>query len=207
MMLEIEAEIGHRRGHALHAVRLSVAPGEAVLVRGPNGVGKSTLLATIAGLRRPLAGTVRVDGSPTARAAVKRSIGYVTDPPTMFEELSPSEHLHLVASLWRAARVNVSFDGDCGRLLDGVPDLPARMLSLGQRKRLAIRQAVLHEPWLWVFDEPFNGLDADAGAIVSDLVSEHLERGGAVIGAAHGDAAGLCATRIVDLESTASVAA
>lgn len=184
-MLDIDAEIGYSRDVPLHRVRLSVSAHEAVLVRGPNGAGKSTLLSTIAGVRRPLKGNVTIRGVPTWSSRSKRDIGYVTDPPHLFEELTPAEHLELARSLWNAARVPATGRERVGRILDGTPELAAAMLSLGQRKRVGVALALLHSPVLWVLDEPFNGLDDASASTLRDLMHQHLELGGAVICASH----------------------
>lgn len=189
MVLVVDAEIGYSRGVVLHRARFHVAPGEALLVRGPNGVGKSTLLSTIAGVRRPLRGSVNVRGSRATASAAKRSIGYVTDPPHLFEELSPGEHLELARSLWAAAKVPTNGADLSGRILDRTPDLPAAMLSLGQRKRVGIALGLLHAPPLWVLDEPFNGLDASSVDVLRGLMIGHLAEGGAVVCATHDEKA------------------
>lgn len=184
-MLDIDAEIGYSKRAPLHHVRLSVSEHEAVLVRGPNGAGKSTLLSTIAGIRRPLSGVVTMRGVATWSTRSKRNIGYVTDPPNLFEELTPSEHLELARSLWDAARIPTTGRASVGKILDGTPELAATMLSLGQRKRVGVALALLHSPDLWVLDEPFNGLDDASASALRDLMHQHLERGGAVICASH----------------------
>ncbi|MBT1636939.1 ABC transporter ATP-binding protein [Clavibacter michiganensis] len=184
-MLEVDAEIGYAHGAAIQRVRLLVAPGEFVLVRGPNGVGKSTLLSTVAGIRAPLAGTVTVAGRPTQSSRARHDIGYVTDPPNLFEELTPAEHLRLAMSLWRASRLPVTGMAAAAGVLEGTPELPATMLSLGQRKRLGIALAVLHGPRLRVLDEPFNGLDDASCRRLRGSIDEHLGRGGAVVCATH----------------------
>lgn len=183
-MLDIDAEIGYARDAPLHRVRLSISEHEAVLVQGPNGAGKSTLLSTVAGIRRPLKGDVTARGVPTWSSRSKRDIGYVTDPPNLFEELTPSEHLELARSLWNAARVPATGE-HVGKILDGIPELAAAMLSLGQRKRVGVALALLHSPALWVLDEPFNGLDEVSASALRDLLHQHLELGGAVICASH----------------------
>lgn len=200
MVLVLDAQIGYDRRAALLRARIDVAPGEALLVRGPNGAGKSTLLSTIAGVRRPLSGLVEVAGVRADRSAAKRHIGYVTDPPYVFEELTPAEHLELARSLWASARVPTAGAELSGRILDATPDLPAAMLSLGQRKRLGLALALLHGPRLWVWDEPFNGLDAASVETARHLVRHHLSSGGALICATHDEGAlGDVLPRVIEL--------
>ncbi|MFB8892375.1 MULTISPECIES: heme ABC exporter ATP-binding protein CcmA [Microbacterium] len=189
----------------LHRARFEVAPGEVMLVRGPNGAGKSTLLSTIAGVRRPLRGSTTVGGAQAAASAAKKDIGYVTDPPHLFEELTPGEHLELARSLWAAAKIGTGGAELSGRILDGTPDLPAAMLSLGQRKRVGIALALLHAPTLWVLDEPFNGLDASSVSVLRELLTSHLAQGGAVVCATHDEEAlRAVEPRVLDLGDPAS---
>lgn len=200
-MLVVDAEVGYARGAGLQRVDLQLAAGDVLLVRGPNGVGKSTLLSTVAGLRPPLEGTVTVGGQPTTSTGARRRIGYAIDPPHLFEELTPREHLALARSLWESARVPVE-GGASGAILEGTPDLSAGMLSLGQRKRLGLALALLHEPWLWVLDEPFNGLDEACARRLRAQMDRHVADGGAVLCATHDEAAlGLPDVRVLELES------
>lgn len=135
----------------------------------------------------------------------KQDIGYVTDPPHLFEELTPGEHLELARSLWAAAKIGAGGGELSGRILDRTPDLPAAMLSLGQGKRLGIALALLHAPALWVLDEPFNGLDASSVSVLRDLLTGHLARGGAVVCATHDvDAFEAIEPRVLDLGDGAS---
>lgn len=189
MTVHIHATIGHRPGAALFPLRVTVSPGEVVLVRGPNGAGKSTLLATIAGLRRPLTGQVVTNGHRASSTRAKRGIGYVTDPPSLFEELTPGEHLELAASLWSAAKVPASGADRSARFVMNVPERAAGLLSLGQRKRLGIAIALLHGPRVWILDEPFNGLDRAGAETLRTEIDAHLDDGGIVLCATHDDAA------------------
>ncbi|MFJ6418684.1 ATP-binding cassette domain-containing protein [Paeniglutamicibacter sp. NPDC091659] len=200
IVLKIDAEIGYARGAVIQRVRLDVAPGDVILVRGANGVGKSTLLSTVAGNRPPLDGTVVVEGHRTDSTRAKRHIGYVTDPPNLFEELTPDEHLKLAISLWTAARIPIAGAEISSAILEGTPDISASMLSLGQRKRLGLALAVLHRPWLWLLDEPFNGLDEASSARVRQQIATHLGEGGAVLCATHDEGAlGRRDARILEL--------
>lgn len=173
------------RGAGLHHVRLEAGPGELVIVRGPNGAGKSTFLSTVAGVRLPLAGRVLVEGRRASSTRARRSTGYVTDPIHLFEELTPGEHLALARSMWAAARVPTAGAEVSGALLDATPELPAGMLSLGQRKRVGLALAVLHLPPVWVLDEPFNGLDAASAVRLRAAIATHLVDGGVVLCATH----------------------
>ena len=201
MVLDINATIGYSRDLVLFRLSLQVTSGEAIRVRGRNGAGKSTLLSTIAGIRPAVSGDVTVFGIQTRAHQAQRHIGYVTDPPNLFEELSSREHIELATKMWAAAKIPTSGDSVSFALLDGIPNLPAEMLSLGQRKRLGVALSLLHAPELWLLDEPFNGLDMESANLLRAEMGAHLNRGGALLCATHDEGAleGLPST-ILDIE-------
>lgn len=172
------------RGERLVFERLSfrVAAGGATLLVGPNGSGKSTLLRLLAGLKRADAGTVLWDGAdvtqdPGAHAA---RLVYVGHQDAVKPGLSATENL----SLGRAG------DGDVAGALAAVglaalADLPARMLSAGQKRRLALARLGLRPVNLWLLDEPTLGLDSASVARFGVMLAAHRARGGVVVAATH----------------------
>lgn len=185
-MLEIAADIGYPNVTVLHDIRLQVHPGEAVTLVGRNGSGKTTLLRTVAGLMHPRAGEVLVAGRPTADQASRVHVGLVPDPPPLYEELSPWEHLELVQRLW-GARIPDEALTDAVDQFDLESFLAQRCdsLSLGTRKRLGVALALLHRPKLLLLDEPFNGLDAVATEALRLLLRAHVRDGGLVLASTH----------------------
>jgi heme exporter protein A len=164
----VQATSLERRFGALRALRgvsLSVFPGECHLVVGPNGAGKSTLLRLLAGLARPSAGSIHLEGRAlTADPALRRSIGLLSHQSHLYDDLSALENLAFAARLHRIAgdptgiaRRRLAALGLTERL-----DEPIRRLSRGTVQRLAIARALLHGPRVLLLDEPFSGLDAPA---------------------------------------------
>lgn len=159
---------------ALHGVSVEVPAGAVLAVIGPNGAGKSTLLRVIAGLDEPVAGHVVVDGVDVLAAPreAHRRLGYLSDFFGVYEELSVRRCLLHAASVrgvpaarQPAAAERAALRLDLGARLDEV----AASLSRGLRQRLAIAQAIVHEPRVLLLDEPAAGLDPEARASLSAL--------------------------------------
>ena len=154
----LEKRYGDKR--VLRAVEFDVAADGFLLVTGPNGSGKTTLLRLCAGLAAPTAGELAVE--------IERSrIGYVAHDPLVYRELSAVENLDLYGRLYRVAERRERI----GMLLERFGLWDARharvaSYSRGMVQRLALCRALLHEPRLFVLDEPFSGLDDEGAALL-----------------------------------------
>ncbi len=169
-----------------------VAAGEALLVRGRNGVGKTTLLRIAAGLTAPDGGSLSWRGErlrPFARA-LRRDVLYLADAPTLRDELTAAENLASLASLAGLAADRAAVTAALEALgLARRASLPARARSQGQRRRAQLALLPLGERPLWVLDEPANALDAEGVARFEALLAAHLARGGLALVATHLDIA------------------
>ena len=155
------------------AVSFALGPGDALVVRGPNGVGKSSLIRIAAGLLAPTGGTVRADG---VRAVL-------TEAAALDPELPLADALAFWARLdGRSAHVDAAIDA-VG--LAAIEDVPVRMLSTGQRRRAALARVIAAGAAIWLLDEPLNGLDAGSTAMVGRLIERHRDDGGIVLLASH----------------------
>ncbi len=163
-------------------------PGGALVLTGPNGSGKSSLLRLMAGLGRPFAGRLLWQGADTTadRLAHGSRLHYVGHHDALKMALTVRENLRFWARIWGAGR-----DDDPDAALDAVglkrlADFPARYLSAGQRRRLALARLVAAAAPLWLLDEPRTALDTDAIARLDALIANHRAAGGLVVVALHG---------------------
>ena len=181
-MLEAQGLAAFRGERLVFAgLSFTVAAGGALLLTGPNGSGKSTLLRVLAGLGRAEAGQLRWDGAdaladlPTHAARVR----YLGHQDAVKPGLTVAENLRFWGGPAAVARALASVD--LGRLAD----LPARMLSAGQKRRLAIARLAMSDAALWLLDEPTLGLDVASVARFGGLLAAHRQRGGMVVAATH----------------------
>ncbi len=162
-------------------LRFRAPAGSAMLLVGPNGSGKSTLLRLLAGLVRPMAGTLSWNGEDTLADLPLHAtrVTYVGHQDAVKPGLSVAENL----GFWgNGAEIAVALEAlDLVRLTD----LPARMLSAGQKRRLALSRLALSAAPIWLLDEPTLGLDVYSVARFGTLLATHRDRGGIVIAATH----------------------
>lgn len=178
-----------------------VDAGEAVLVHGANGRGKTTLLRVLAGLLPAQSGEVSIDGLPASREAVARSCALLGHLLGHKGELTAEENLRFARGLFgqRPGISPVTALAAVG--LAGFEDSPARQLSAGQKKRLALARLLLVPARLWLLDEPYANLDLEGIDLVNRLVAHHLGRGGAALITSHGAyATGAVRTRTLSLD-------
>ncbi len=165
----------------LRDIALNVPPGGALLLTGPNGAGKSTLLRLLAGLSRPVAGTLTLDGQDALADPVGHGgrLGYLGHLDGLKPGLTAAENLRLFAppDIVRAALEAAA--------LTLLADLPARLLSAGQKRRLALARLGLRAVALWLLDEPTLGLDTASVARLGRTFSAFRARGGMVVAATH----------------------
>jgi heme exporter protein A len=164
----------------------AVDAGEALLVRGDNGAGKTTLLRVLAGLLRPEAGTIEIDGRPTATPERTRALAYLGHLPAQKADLSAIENLDFLCGLH--GRIGTLSADAAMRIvgLDGYQETLARQLSAGQKKRLSLARIWLSSAPVWLLDEPYANLDLDGINLVNRMISAHLRDGGAALVTTHG---------------------
>jgi heme exporter protein A len=164
-----------------------LAAGELIAVRGPNGAGKSSLLRIIAGLLRPDAGELRIDG----RGEDDSVIHYLGHADALKPALTLSETLRFWTRIYRQ-QSRVALDPDIDEAAETVGlghalTLPVGVLSAGQRRRAALARIILSPRALWLLDEPTASLDGEGESLLARLIRGHLDRGGLVVAATHQD--------------------
>jgi ABC-2 type transport system ATP-binding protein len=160
---------------ALDRVSFDLHPGEIVGYRGPNGSGKSTTVNLVVGLLEPTAGDISLSGIRISDdpIAYKRQIGYVPEEPSLYTHLTASDYLMLVGRLRRLpAAILQPRVSELLRLLQLHDSRYKTMaaFSKGMRQRVLVASALLHNPQLLVLDEPFAGLDVNAGLLLRTLL-------------------------------------
>jgi ABC-2 type transport system ATP-binding protein len=177
-----------RKVEALTGLNLSIQQGEVFGFLGPNGAGKSTTIKSIMGLIRPTTGTILTNGKPCVDPASRRCIGYLPENPAFYEFLTGREYLAFVGRAYRMEEESIAEGIERSlALLDLVDaaDRSIRGYSKGMVQRLGLAQAVLHDPAIFVLDEPMSGLDPIGRALVKDIIRELKCRGKTVFFSTH----------------------
>lgn len=157
----------------LRGLDFSVEPGEFVALLGPNGAGKTTFLRILATLSRPSLGSVKVGGYslPNDAAQVRAKLGVVSHMPLLYPDLTAEENLRFYGRMYGIGNMEARIT----EVLEMVGLEPRRKdlirtFSRGMQQRLAIGRAVIHDPQVMLFDEPYTGLDQDACEMLDDVL-------------------------------------
>ena len=191
---------------ALNHVSFDVAPGEIVGLIGPNGAGKSTLMKVVVGILRPTSGVARVSGHDVVQEpeAAKRLVGYVPENPSLYTALTVDEFLRFIGKIRGVpdgtleARISESLR--TFSLQEKTASLVGS-LSKGMKQKLALTAATLHDPDVYVLDEPLTSLDPKTQAFVHGWISSQGREGKTVLLSTHNlDIVQDYATRIVIID-------
>ncbi len=175
---------------ACDTINLSVEKGDIYAFIGHNGAGKTTLLKSIAGILSFEEGDILVDGYSIKKAPleVKKRIAYIPDNPDIYESLTGIQYLDFIANIFK-------LDEDRRRQLireytnlfeiDHVLNDTIASYSHGMRQKLVIIGALIHEPELWLLDEPFVGLDPKASYLLKKIFKDRVSKGSAIFFSTH----------------------
>ena len=174
---------------AVDNISFKVRSGEIYGLLGPNGAGKTSTLKVLVGVLEPSTGKIEIFGTPiTDEVGAKSQIGYVPEEVVLLDSLTPREFIEFVADIrhLKASAVNAKLE----RLTTAFEitqcfDTPIAALSMGNKQKVAIIAALLHEPKLLILDEPLIGLDARSSKILKELITFHAKKGGAAIFSTH----------------------
>ena len=168
----------------------TVSDGRITGFFGPNGAGKSTTLKMICGVHSIDEGSIKINGHDIATDAVeaKRQFGYVPDDPDRFLRLTGIEYLNFMADVYGTpVEKREPFIEECGRRFEIYDALGSRIsdYSHGMRQKVHVMAALIHEPSVWILDEPMTGLDPKGAYELKEMMREHAARGNSVLFSTH----------------------
>ena len=176
--------------YAVYDANLEIEGGQIFGFLGPNGAGKSTIIKSIVGIQTITSGEIEVSGYDVDKQAVgaKMQIGFVPDHYALYENLTGREYINYIADLY-----NVSKADRDARIADYVErfrletaiDNPMKTYSHGMKQKITIMSALVHNPKLWILDEPLTGLDPESIFQVKECMKEHASRGNIVFFSSH----------------------
>lgn len=175
---------------AVDNLNLTVNNGEIVGFIGPNGAGKTTTLKMMTGILKPDCGTVLINEYDMQKEPLKAKqvIGYIADSPDMFLRLKGIEFMNLISDIYkvptevRKERIKTfatRFD------LAEVLDKPMQSYSHGMRQKMMVAAALVHDPEVWILDEPLTGLDPKSAYALKQMMREHADAGNSVLFSTH----------------------
>jgi len=173
---------------ALNKLSLEVAPGQVFGFLGPNGAGKSTTIKLLTGQIRSSSGSATLFGLPVVKTDARRNLGYLPENPSFYDFLTAHEYLNFIGKIFSMSGKTLATEIE--RVLELV-DLtvaakrPIRGYSKGMVQRLGIAQAVLHNPDLYILDEPMSGLDPIGRALVKDIIIDLKKQGKTIFFSTH----------------------
>ena len=175
---------------AVDDLTLHVEKGSTLGFIGPNGAGKTTTIRLLTGILQPTEGRVLVDGIDMEKdpIAAKRLIGFVPDAHEMYDRLTGMEYLNFMADVYGVSKPDRKAHVEKYLNLFGLEDAARnqiRSYSRGMKQKLTIIGALIHQPPVWVLDEPMVGLDPRAAHILKEEMRQHCERGNTVFFSTH----------------------
>lgn len=178
------------RVKAVDNIDLTVENGRIFGFLGPNGAGKTTTIKMITGILHPDSGSVKVNGHDIVKDPLqaKKTFGYVPDDPNVFPRLKAYEYLRFMGDIYQVpAETRAERISELARRFSLSENLSDRIQSFshGMRQKLMIIGALLHNPDVWILDEPMTGLDPRSSYILKEMMREHVEAGKTVFFSTH----------------------
>lgn len=175
---------------AIDNLNLTINDGEIVGFIGLNGAGKTTTIKMMTGILQPDIGTIKINGYDIVKDSLKAKqiIGYIADSPDMFLKLTGMEFINFIANIYK-----VPLNERCERIktfgdrfgLSDVLDKPMQSYSHGMRQKMMVVAALVHDPAVWILDEPLIGLDPTSAFELKKMMREHADKGNSVFFSTH----------------------
>lgn len=181
----LTCERGYRE--LFNDLTFELAPGEILHIKGENGTGKTSLLRILAGLALPVCGETTFDGYDCYkyRSEYNEQLAFMGHKLGIKLELTPVENIHSYCELAKSRTEQQVLDVLEKVGLYGFEDMYCNQLSAGQKRRVALAQAILSETRLWILDEPFTSLDVSGVEFFLQMIQQHVARGGMVLLTTH----------------------
>ena len=175
---------------AVDNLTLEIKAGEIFGFLGPNGAGKSTTIKMITGILSPSSGTIEIDGINVAEnpIAAKSIVGFVPDNHETYETLKGIEYLNFIGTMYGVSGATLKAKIDEYATLFGLTDALPNMISSyshGMKQKLSVIAALVHEPKVWILDEPLTGLDPQSAYQLKQLMRQQAEKGNTVFFSSH----------------------
>lgn len=173
---------------ALNNLSLEISEGEVFGFIGPNGAGKSTTIKLIMGLIRPDSGEINILGCPAVKTDARLQVGYLPENPAFYDFMTAREYLLFIGQLFNMSDQKIKQQTDHVLeivTLEEAADRPIRGYSKGMVQRLGLATVLLHDPDLYILDEPMSGLDPLGRALVKDIIKDLRHRGKTVFFSTH----------------------
>lgn len=181
---------GNSKTFSTRHISFEVDSGEILGFLGPNGAGKSTTIKCIVGIQPPTEGSISINGYDIEKQPVmaKRQLGFVPDHYALYEKLTGREYINYIADLYDVSKEDR--DNRLTKLLQDLSmeqniDNPIRTYSHGMKQKIAIMSALIHNPKLWILDEPLTGLDPNSIFEVKECMRNHAKEGNIVFFSSH----------------------
>ena len=190
VIIDNVTKIYNKKFKAVEELSLEIKDGEIFGILGPNGSGKTTTLKMLTGSLSINEGSIKINGYDITKDSVqaKKEFGFVPDSPDIFLKLSGIEYLHFLATIY-------GLDKDYAKeridLLSSKFDMQEDLLSKietyshGMRQKIIIMGALIHNPKVWILDEPMTGLDPKSAHNLKEMMREHADNGNCVIFSTH----------------------
>jgi len=175
---------------AVDNLNMHINHGEIFGFLGPNGAGKTTTIKMMIGLLNPDSGSIIINGHDIQRNPLdaKRDIGYVPDNPDVYDRLTGIEYLNFMADVYEVPadirKERIKYFLDIFELADAAKDL-IKSYSHGMRQKIVLTGALIHDPAVWILDEPMVGLDPKSSHLLKELMRKHCEKGNTVFFSTH----------------------
>ncbi len=175
---------------AIDNLNLTINDGEIVGFIGLNGAGKTTTIKMMTGILQPDIGTIKINGYDIVKNSLKAKqiIGYIADSPDMFLKLTGMEFINFIANIYKVPlnerRERIKTFGDRFGL-SNVLDKPMQSYSHGMRQKMMVVAALVHDPAVWILDEPLIGLDPTSAFELKKMMREHADKGNSVFFSTH----------------------